>query len=98
MREEIEIKESIYESNIQNAELLNRRLTGAGIFALNVIGSPGSGKTVALLRLAPLLDHPVSVIEGDIASDIDTRRIREAGINAVQINTGGECHLDTPKR
>ncbi len=96
MQQEIHVQESIFKKNKINAEELNQYLTGAGVFALNVMGAPGAGKTTALLRLCKLLDRPVAVIEGDIATDIDTVQLSEAGIRAVQINTGGECHLDTP--
>lgn len=97
MSQEIEVLENVMERNRRLAEKVNADLTARGVFAVNVMGSPGSGKTSTLLGLIPAL-RPVAsfVIEGDIQSDIDTRKLSAAGIPAVQINTGGACHLDSP--
>lgn len=96
MSQEIEVLEEVMERNTRLAREVNADLTRRGVFAVNLMGSPGSGKTTTLLRLIPLLGAPAFVIEGDIESDIDTRRMTAAGIRAVQINTGGACHLDSP--
>ena len=77
----------------KNRELLNEQ----GIFVLDLLASPGAGKTSVILRtIEQLRDrYRIAVIEGDIASDVDSQRIKEQGIPAVQINTGGACHLES---
>lgn len=90
----IDVKEAVHARNARIAEAVNARLTARGVFAVNVMGSPGAGKTTTLLNLLPRLGAPAFVIEGDIQSDLDTRRLAAAGIRAVQINTGGACHLE----
>jgi hydrogenase nickel incorporation protein HypB len=96
MDRDIEVYEDVMERNARLAAEVNDDLTRRGVFAVNVMGSPGAGKTTVLLRTLPLLGVPVFVIEGDIQSDIDTVALEAAGIPAVQINTGGACHLDAP--
>ena len=66
------------------------------IFTVNVLASPGAGKTSILMKLIESIDKAIDIfiIEGDIASDIDTTKIKEKGIPVMQINTGGGCHLD----
>lgn len=96
MERNIEVYEDVMERNSRLAAEVNADLTRRGVFAVNLMGSPGSGKTTTLLGLLPRLGAPAFVIEGDIQSDIDTRRLAAAGIAAVQINTGGACHLDAP--
>jgi len=93
---EVEVKESIYARNEEIAAEQNARFTAGGVFALNVMGAPGVGKTSAILRLIERLDIPCAVIEGDIESDLDTRKLRERGIPTQQIDTHGACHLDSP--
>ncbi|MDR0350098.1 MAG: hydrogenase nickel incorporation protein HypB [Coriobacteriales bacterium] len=68
-----------------------------GIFVLDLLASPGAGKTSTILATIEQLSKRfrIAVIEGDIASDVDSRRIKERGIPAVQINTGGACHLES---
>jgi hydrogenase nickel incorporation protein HypB len=91
----IDVRRAISESNDALAAGLAAELAAAGVFALNVIGGAGAGKTSLIIRLAGLLkDLNLAVIEGDIASDIDTRTLRGLGVEAWQINTGGECHLN----
>ena len=92
----IPVIERIMSANDQVA-LSNRALLDAhAIHALNVMASPGAGKTTLILRAIEGLrgERRVGVIEGDIASTVDTDRVRAAGALAVQINTGGQCHLD----
>jgi hydrogenase nickel incorporation protein HypB len=93
---EIAVKESITERNEQLAAELNSEFTERGLFVVNVMGAPGVGKTSALIRVIERLPLPAYVIEGDIESDIDTKKLAALGIRTVQINTGGACHLDTP--
>jgi len=94
----IELKRAIYAENDELAREINEGLCARGIFTVNVLGSPGSGKTSLIARLAERLgkDSPIAVIEGDVASDIDTRALRALGIDAYQIETGGDCHLNAP--
>jgi hydrogenase nickel incorporation protein HypB len=94
---DISIKENIYAENDHIAEHTNHDLTHKSVFALNVMGSPGAGKTSALEALIKELHSFVPVVvEGDIESDIDAVRFREQGVKAYQINTFGACHLDAP--
>ena len=88
--------EAIKSRNEMLAERLNRRLTEQGIYAINVMGAPGSGKTSVIAGLIKALNAPALVLEGDIESDIDTKKLMHLGINSYQINTCGACHLDTP--
>lgn len=90
----IEIVKNILDANDQVA-LLNRELfDNLKVFTINIMASPGAGKTSFILETIPRLDAPSAVIEGDIASSIDSERIAEFGIPVVQINTGGNCHLE----
>jgi len=93
----IDIKEDIFAENDRIAADVNHGLTHKNVFAVNVMGAPGAGKTTVLLRLIGRLKtfRPV-VIEGDIESDLDTRTMIERGVPAYQINTFGACHLDAP--
>lgn len=95
----IDIQRAVYEANDARAAAINARLRARGIFTVNLLGSPGAGKTSIIARLATLIasgpeKRPLAVIEGDIASDIDTRALRALGIEAYQIETGGDCHLN----
>jgi hydrogenase nickel incorporation protein HypB len=94
----IELKRAVYEENDAMAREINADLRGRGVFTVNVLGSPGSGKTSLIARLAERIgkDAPISVIEGDVASDIDARALCALGIDAYQIETGGDCHLNAP--
>jgi len=92
----IDVKASVYARNEKLARSFNAKLTQKGIFCVNVMGSPGVGKTTTLIRILEKLDAPSGVIEGDIESDIDTQKLNNLGFPAVQINTGGACHLDAP--
>ena len=94
---EIDVMESVYDKNELVAKKTNEKLTKKGIFAVNVMGSPGAGKTSSLKRITEKIgDVTPYVIEGDIESDIDTKALNSLGIQTIQINTGGACHLDSP--
>lgn len=86
----------ILKANDQLAEENRRRFNAAGVFAVNIVGSPGCGKTTFLEKLFSLLGPGVApaVIEGDIAGSINAQRIDAHGVPVVQINTDGACHLD----
>ena len=92
----IDVKESILEDNNADADKLRGELKSEKTFYINVMSSPGSGKTSSILRLTERLrdDFRIGVLEADIDGDCDTRTMLEAGIAAVQIHTGGMCHLD----
>lgn len=92
----LEIKQSIYENNDKRAELLRSELKRSGVFLLNLMSSPGSGKTTTLLRtIAALKDElRIGVMEADLDSDVDARAIADTGTKAIQLHTGGMCHLD----
>lgn len=90
---EIKIVRNILEKNELSADRVRHYCRERKIFLVNVMGSPGAGKTTFIRSLLPHLPFTASVIEGDIASTIDAKRIAEDGYNVVQINTGGSCHL-----
>lgn len=93
----IEIKHSVFENNDREADKLREELKQKGIFLLNVMSSPGSGKTTTLIKTINLLKDRlrIAVMEADIDSDVDAVKIKEAtGIQSVQLHTGGMCHLD----
>jgi len=92
----IEIKRAIYEKNDQLAAAINAGLRARGVFTVNILGSPGAGKTSLVRQVAERLQGPLAVIEGDVASDIDTQALRALGVDAWQIETGGDCHLNAP--
>ncbi len=96
MTRRISVVESILSANDRLAAENRRRLDRAGTFSINMMASPGAGKTSLIERtLESLADRvPVGVIDGDVASSLDADRAARAGAQAVQINTGGECHLD----
>lgn len=94
MSERIDVLESVYADNEKRAADLGRELTARNVFCVNVMGAPGVGKTTVLTCLIKELGLPAFVIEGDITSDIDTRKLTSLGIAAKQINTNGACHLD----
>ncbi len=95
----IELKRAIYEENDARARAINETLRGRGIFTINILGGPGAGKTSFISRVAERLHasgEKLAVIEGDVASDIDTRLLRSLNVEAYQIETGGDCHLNAP--
>ena len=93
----IEIKKSIFAENEKDAEELRKELKDRGVYLLNLMSSPGSGKTTTLIRTINLLKDKlrIAVMEADIDSDVDAVKIKEAtGIESIQLHTGGMCHLD----
>ena len=92
----IELKETLLADNDADAARLREELREQKTFYLNVMSSPGSGKTSCILRLIEHLrkDFRIGVLEADIDGDVDTRTMLAAGISAVQLHTGGMCHLD----
>ena len=92
----IELKESILEDNAADAEVLRSELKAKKICLMNLMSSPGSGKTSLLLALRPYLEERIrfGVMEADIDSDVDALTLQQAGIPAIQLHTGGMCHLD----
>ena len=93
----IEIKKSVFADNDMDADLLRKELKQSGVFLLNIMSSPGSGKTTTLIRTINLLKDKIriAVMEADIDGDVDAVKIREAtGIPSIQLHTGGMCHLD----
>ena len=92
----IELKETILEDNDADAERLREELAARKVFYLNVMSSPGAGKTSVLVATLKRLAGKVSagVMEADIDSDVDAKTIQAAGFPAVQLHTGGMCHLD----
>jgi hydrogenase nickel incorporation protein HypB len=92
----ITVKQTILGANNEKAELNRALLNSHHILMLNVMSSPGSGKTSVILQTINRLrvKYRIAVIEGDIASSIDAEKIMQQNIPAIQINTGGGCHLD----
>ena len=93
----IEIKKSVFAENEKDADELRKDLKDRGVFLLNLMSSPGSGKTTTLIRTINLLKDKlrIAVMEADIDSDVDAIKIKEAtGIQSIQLHTGGMCHLD----
>ena len=93
---EIDLSRPILARNDKLAEGNRARLAETGVFALDVLASPGAGKTTTILAtIAALRErYRIAVIEGDIASKVDAEKVKAHGIPAVQINTGGACHLE----
>ena len=93
----IEIKKSVFADNDQDAAKLRQELKEKGVYLLNLMSAPGSGKTTTLIRTINLLKDKlhIAVMEADIDSDVDAVKIKEAtGIESIQLHTGGMCHLD----
>ena len=93
---EIKVMTDILDANEQLAHAVHARLTAGGIFVLNLLGSPGCGKTTLLENTIAALKNEFSmaVIEGDLFTSKDAERIGKYGVPVVQINTAGGCHLD----
>lgn len=92
----LEIKQSVFADNDKQAEKLRQELKEKGVFLLNLMSSPGSGKTTTLMRTIETLKDTlkIGVMEADIDSDVDARTISESGAKVIQLHTGGMCHLD----
>lgn len=92
----IEVKRSIFEDNDADAQRLREELKAEKTFLLNLMSSPGAGKTTTLKRTIEALkgEMKIGVMEADIDSDVDARAISGTGVRAIQIHTGGMCHLD----
>ncbi len=95
---EVEVMQSVYEKNDEVAANINLSLTQKGIYAINVMGAPGAGKTSTLIQIIKRINDETTpyVIEGDIEADFDTKTLLSLGVKTIQINTGGACHLDSP--
>ena len=92
----IEVKRSIFEDNDADANKLREELKQEGTFLLNLMSSPGAGKTTTLKRTIAMLkdEMKIGIMEADIDSEVDAQAITETGVRAIQIHTGGMCHLD----
>lgn len=92
----IEVKQSIFADNNADAENLRREMKAQGTFLVNLMSSPGSGKTTTLTKLLAALpkNMKVGVMEADIDSDVDADTISRTGTRVIQLHTGGMCHLD----
>ena len=96
MSKRVSVVENILSANDRLAGSNRERLDAAGIFAINLMASPGAGKTSLITRTVEALrdEFAIGAVDGDVATTIDADRIAASGIPAVQINTGGACHLD----
>lgn len=92
----IEVKQSVFAANEKSADQLREEMKKKGTLLVNLMSSPGSGKTTTLKRTIAALKDKVSiaVMEADIDSDVDAAAISETGVKAIQLHTGGMCHLD----
>jgi len=92
----LEIKESVFENNNKQADLLRESLKKDKRFLLNLMSSPGSGKTTTLTQTINRLkgEFNIGVMEADIDSDVDAHTIAKTGVKVIQLHTGGMCHLD----
>ena len=92
----IEVKESIFKNNDMEADRLRERLKGEKTFLLNIMSSPGSGKTTTLIETVKRMKgkYNIGVMEADIDSDVDAVKMAEQGVKTIQLHTGGMCHLD----
>lgn len=92
----IEVKENVFATNIRNADELRARMKAEGTLLINLMSSPGSGKTTLLSATIDALkdELAIGVIEADVDSAVDAETVRMHGARAVQVHTGGMCHLD----
>ena len=92
----LEIKQSVFENNDRDADLLREELKEKKLFLLNLMSSPGAGKTSTLKATIALLkdELKIGVMEADIDSDVDAAAIEKTGVKVIQLHTGGMCHLD----
>lgn len=92
----LEIKQSVFSNNDAQADALRKELKEKGVYLLNLMSSPGSGKTTTLTRTIEALrdEFRIGVMEADIDSDVDAKTIAATGAKSIQLHTGGMCHLD----
>lgn len=92
----IEIQKNVYASNNENANEVRKEIKEKGLFLLNLMSSPGSGKTTTLVQTINALkdEFNIGIIEADIDSDVDAAKIATTGVKVIQLHTGGMCHLD----
>ena len=92
----LEIKDSVFADNDRQADALRKELKEKGVFLLNLMSSPGAGKTTTLVKTIETLKDSlrIGVMEADIDSDVDARTIAQTGVKSIQLHTGGMCHLD----
>lgn len=92
----LEVKQSVFANNDEQAKALRADLKEKGVFLLNLMSSPGAGKTTTLTRTIEALrdEMKIGVMEADIDSDVDAKTIAETGAKSIQLHTGGMCHLD----
>ena len=92
----LEIKDSVFADNDRQADALRKELKEKGVFLLNLMSSPGAGKTTTLVKTIETLRDSlrIGVMEADIDSDVDARTIAQTGVKSIQLHTGGMCHLD----
>ncbi len=92
----LQIKQSVYEGNDKRAQELREELRAKGVFLLNLMSSPGSGKTSTILKTIKELRNRlrIGVMEADIDSDVDAHAVSQTGTRVIQLHTGGMCHLD----
>ena len=92
----IEVKENILADNDKEAQILRDKLKSKKTFLMNLMSSPGSGKTTTLLRTVEKLKDKISIgiMEADVDSDVDAKTMADAGVKSIQLHTGGMCHLD----
>ena len=92
----LEIKQSVFEDNDRDADLLRDELKKDKTFLLNLMSSPGSGKTTTVIRTIEALkdEMKIGVLEADIDSDVDAHTVSKTGTRVIQLHTGGMCHLD----
>jgi hydrogenase nickel incorporation protein HypB len=92
----LEIKQSVYENNDRQANLLRDELKKNGTFLMNLMSSPGSGKTTTVLKTIEALkdEMKIGILEADIDSDVDAHTVAKTGTKVIQVHTGGMCHLN----
>lgn len=92
----LEVKQSVFANNDKEAEALREELKEKGVFLLNLMSSPGAGKTTMLCQTISGLKNElrIGIMEADIDSDVDAHKIRKEGVKVIQLHTGGMCHLD----
>lgn len=92
----IEVKENILADNDKEAQILRDKLKSKKTFLMNLMSSPGSGKTTTLLRTVEQLKDKINIgiMEADVDSDVDAKTMADAGVKSIQLHTGGMCHLD----